>query len=184
MTHEDSSFRNQLIGAQSMTASLRQEYQKELDALLHHRLTPWTRLLTWGGMIAAIVTAVLCGRAMIRYPQSAFVNGTFVAVALMTAGWFGRVIRQGSFERRASFVVVERFGGIATAAFVLSTLFRGMHSPSDPGSIFGGIMAVMLTMVGFAWGTGNRIAAANMEVREHLLRVESRLADLAERVEK
>ena len=32
----------------------------------------------------------------------------------------------------------------------------------------------------FAWATGNRIAAANLETREHLLRIESRLADLAE----
>ena len=41
----------------------------------------------------------------------------------------------------------------------------------------------MLLIVGFAWGTGNRISAARLDTREQLLRLESRLADLSDRLE-
>jgi hypothetical protein len=184
MKSERADFRDQLLAAQRTTPALREDYQKELEALLHHRLTPQTWLLTWGGVFAAVATAALCIRAMIRYPYSSFVNGTFAVVALLVAIWLGRVLWQGGFARRASYAVIEGLGGIATGAFVLVTLFQGMSAPSNPASTFGASMAILLVMAGFAWGTGNRIAAAKLEMREHLLRLESRLADLAERLGK
>jgi branched-subunit amino acid transport protein len=184
MQDEIRGFRDKLLDAQQTTPTLRNEYQRELDALLHHRLTPQTRLMTWGGVVVALAAGALCVRAAFRYPNEWFVNGTFAAVCVMVALWFGRVLWQGGFARRASYAVIEGLGGIASGAFVLVTLFRGMLAPAEPGSIFGAIMAVLLVMVGFAWGTGNRIAAAKLETREHLLRLESRLADLTERLAK
>ena len=68
--------------------------------------------------------------------------------------------------------------------FVAVTLLRGIQDPSNPASTFSAVLAVLLVTVGFAWGTGNRIAAATLETREHLLRLESRLVDLAERLGK
>jgi amino acid transporter len=176
-------FREQLLGAERMTPALREEYRRELDALLHHRLTPGTRLLTWAGLLAAVATAVVCTQAAIRYQREWFVNGTFAVVGVLVALWFARALWQGGFARRASFAVVEWLGGAATSAFVLVTLFRGIAAPAEPGSVFGALMAIMLMMTGFAWGTGNRITAAKMETREHLLRLESRLADLTERLQ-
>lgn len=182
MSTETPHFRDRLLDAQQMTPGLREEYRRELNSILVHRLTPRTRLMAWGGVFAALAAAALCAQAMIRYPQSWIVNGTFSAVLLMAALWLGRVLWQGGFARRELFAVIEGLGGTAAGAFLLVVLFRGMNAPSDPDSIFGGIMAILLVMVGFAWGTGNRIAAAKLETREHLLRIESRLADLAERL--
>ena len=109
---------------------------------------------------------------------------TFGAVFLGFAAWVGWILWKGVFARRASFVIIEGLGSIMVGVFVLLTLMRGMHAQSDPSSIFGGIMAILFVMVAFAWGTGNRMAAANLEMREHLLRIESRLADLSERLGK
>lgn len=184
MQTENSEFRDRLLAAQQTSPALREEYRRELDALLNHRLTPRTRLLTWAALLAAVLATGFCARGLIVYPREWIVNGTFTAVCGMVALWLGRVLWQGGFARRASFAVIEGLGGIATGAFLLVTLFRGMSAPSDPSSTFGAIMAVLLVMTGFAWGTGNRIAAAKLETREHLLRIESRLAELSERMGK
>jgi hypothetical protein len=184
MPTENPEFRDRLLDAQQTSPALREEYRRELDALLHHRLTPQSRLLTRAGVLAALAAAALCARALVIYPQEWIVNGTFTAVCLMVALWLGRVLWQGGFARRASFAVIEGLGGTAAGAFLLVTLFRGISAPSDPASTFGAVMAVLMVMTGFAWGTGNRIAAAKLETREHLLRIESRLAELSERVGK
>jgi hypothetical protein len=184
MTDEPADFRGRLLDAQRTTQEMREEYRRELAVLLHHRLTPRTRVATWCGIVVALAAAALCAQALVRHPEAWVVSGTFTAVFLAAAAWLGRVLKQGGFARRASFAIVEGLGGIAASAFIVVTLFRGMSAPSDPASTFGGVMALLLVMIGFAWGTGNRIVAAKLETREHLLRIESRLADLAERVAK
>jgi amino acid transporter len=187
MAEQPTDFREQLLDAQPISPALRDEYRKALADLRHHKLTPRTRLITWlmflgcavGGIICAVATWV--HRANI---DSLITLPVFTGVSIAAAVWLGRVLRAGQYEHRASFTVIERLGGLASGVFVAVVLFRGMNHPAEPTSIFGAIMAVMLVMVGFAWGTGNRIAAATLETREHLLRLESRLADLAERLPK
>lgn len=187
MTTESPGFRDRLLGAQAMTPALREEYRKELDRLLNYRLTPKSRLLTWAGLLGSLGFAGLCVRALVFYhpkPGARILQATFAAVFVMVAAWLGQVLRRGGFARRSSFVVIEWLGGIFVGAYVAVALLQGMRAPADPASTLWAVWAVLLVMVGFAWGTGNRIAAATLETREHLLRVESRLADLAERLPK
>jgi len=40
-------FRDQLLGAQQTTSSLRDEYRRELDAIVNQKLTPRKRLESW-----------------------------------------------------------------------------------------------------------------------------------------
>jgi len=187
MDNEQTSFRARLLEAQRMTPGLREEYRRELDALVNCRLTPRRRLYAWGILLALLVSAGLCVRSFIIFraqPDSRIILPAYAAVCLAFAAWIGWILWKGVFARRASFVVIEGLGSVAVSVFVFMTIVRAMHSPSDPGSIFGGIMAILFVMVAFAWGTGNRMAAANLEMREHLLRIESRLADLSDRIAK
>lgn len=184
MQNKPSAFRDKLLDAQQVTSTLREDYRKELDSLLNHRLTPQTRLATWGGLIVALVFTALCIRSLIS-PQAN--NGSMVVaaavgvVSIMISLWFVRGLRQGGFARRTSFAVTECLGSIVVGAVVVTTLIGGMSAPSDPASTFWAIWGLMILIVGFAWSTGNRISAATLESREHMLRLESRLADLAER---
>lgn len=187
MTENPTDFREQLLSTQPMSPALQDEYRKALDDLLHHKLTARTRLITWALLIGASAGAVLCaGAAWVHraHADSLIILPVFVAVCVAAVFWLGRVLRQGKFDRRESFALVERLGGLGSGVFIAVVLFRGINDPSDPRSIFGGIMAILLVMIGFAWGTGNRIADAKLETREHLLRLESRLADLAVRLSK
>ena len=91
-------FRDKLLDAQQTTPALREEYRKELDALINHRLTAGTRAATWGGLIVAGVFAVLLVRALVlqhETPGVKLIMPAYVFVALGTMAWFGRVIWQG-----------------------------------------------------------------------------------------
>jgi len=187
MTTEQSDFRERLIDAQQTTPQLREEYHKQLRSLLNHDLTPRTRLLTWAALLGSVTAAGLCVWSLVVHhakPDVKFVLPSYAAVFLLVAAWLGRVLWKGGFARRTSYAVVEWLGSIFVGVYVSVVLLRGMQHPSDPAAMYWSVWALMLMTVGFAWGTGNRIAAATLETREHLLRLESRLADLADRVGK
>jgi len=184
--NEPAAFRDRLLDAQPMTPALRNEYRKELDDLLNHKLTPRSRWLAIGGLVVSLGFAIACVASLIVHHAKPGVTKVvlpaYAAIFLATAGWLVTVLRRGGFARRASFVVVEWLGGTMVGVYVAAVLLSGMRSQADPASTYGAVWAVMFMMVGFAWSTGNRIAASTLETREHLLRLESRLADLAERV--
>ena len=183
MTTPPADFRDRLLAAQETTPALRDEYRRELDALLNHTLTPRTRLFVWGGIALAIAFIGMCVRALLVYgadPQVRITQPAFIVTALGFAGWFVLILRRGGFARKTSYQVQEWVGGLALAAVVAVPMFTGLDSPDDPASSFALLWSIIALIVAFAWGTGNRIAAANLETREHLLRIESRLADLAE----
>jgi len=183
---QPASFRDRLLDAQPTTPALREEYRKELDALLYHTLTPRTRLLTWAGIVVAIAFIALCVRTMLVHTdvQSRITLPTFIVVAVGFAAWLGRVLSQGRFARRTSYAVIEYLGGLGLSVVLIVPMLAGLRAPGDPASSFAVLWGIVALIVGFAWATGNRIAAANLETREHLLRIESRIADLAERVQK
>jgi hypothetical protein len=185
MSREPSDFRERLLDAQPTSAALRDEYRRELDALLHHRLTPRGRALAWICLLASLALVLLCLRGLIWHhdkPQSLVLFPAYAAVFAAAALLLARVLWKGAFARKASFAAIEGLGGTLVGVFLVFTLLHGMRAPADPASTYWTVWGVLLLTVGFAWGTGNRIAAATLETREHLLRIESRLADLAEQV--
>jgi hypothetical protein len=78
--------------------------------------------------------------------------------------------------------LVEWLGGVFVAVVVAVNLLGGINKPSDPASTYSAVWALFLMIAGFAWATGNRMAASELRAKEHMLRLESRLADLAERL--
>jgi hypothetical protein len=184
MAIEPTEFRERLLDAQQTTPALREEYSRALVAIQYHRLTPRTRAVAWAALLGCLTGAVLCVRAAVIHhekPDARIILPTYATIAVLAAGWIAWVLWRGGFARRSSFAVVEWLGGVFVSVFVAVTLLRGMQDPSNPASSFSAVLAVLLVTVGFAWGTGNRIAAATLETREHLLRLESKLVELTER---
>lgn len=186
MSPEHTDFRDRLLDAQPVTPALREAHRRELDALLNHRLTPATRLATWGGVAGCAVFVALCVRALVMYrgtnPQLWIVMPVFIGVSLALAGWLVQVIRRGGFARRSMWAVAEWLGGAFVAVIVSVSLLGGINKPSDPASTYAAVWALFLLIIGFAWSTGNKMAASELRTTERLLRIESRLADLAERL--
>jgi hypothetical protein len=71
-------------------------------------------------------------------------------------------------------------GGIITVA----ALIAGLSDAANPASTFNVMFVFVFYFTCTAWVLTNRIAGAELAAREQMLRIEYRLADLAERLSK
>ena len=185
-THSPEDFRNRLVESQPMTPTMRDAYREELDKLLNEKHTAKSRS---GAIILLVIcVAVVVGeiRALLVYPRGVelYVGGTTMLIACaVVAFWVIRDLRRGQSARKQTFKVSELFYGAASILLVTS-LMHGLSKPADPASTFNAFYVYVFLFVCAVWGIANRITAAVIETREHLLRVESRIADLVERLPK
>jgi len=184
MSQEQIDFRAQLLDAQPMTPALREDFRRELDVLVNQRLTPRKRVETWLWLLAAIAFAGWCVYGLVRHGRdvgTAIILPTFIAVAVVHVVWLARALRRGSFSWRSNFKLMELW--TLTAGVVMTVaLFRGLRNPSDPASTFGVVFTFVFYVCCAGQSLFNRIKEASWAQREHLLRLESRIADLSDRL--
>jgi hypothetical protein len=104
-----------------------------------------------------------------------------MTVCALVAAWIARDLWRGKSVRKSSFKVSDLFYGTAGILTVMQ-LLHGMQAPSEPASTFGVLFMFVFLFVCGAWSVLNRIASAELSTREEMLRIEYRLADLAERL--
>ncbi len=190
LTTKPAEFRERLLDAQPVTAALRAEYQREVEAIVNHKLTPRGRvlnvigMLVWAGFAVACVWSAIVHRGTPRADTFYWINLSiyFVVFVLLALG-SARNAWKGAHTWRAYFHVAGMFYTAAGITVTLA-LLRGLRAPHDPASTFGAIYALVFLIVCLGWALQNRIDAALLKTREGMLRIESRLADLAERLEK
>jgi len=61
-------------------------------------------------------------------------------------------------------------------------LLHGLAASGNPASTFNAFFVFVFLFVCAVWALGNRIAASEMAMKEQMLRLECRLADLSERL--
>ena len=181
----DDSFRERLFDAERMNPSMRDAYRAELDRLTHETHTPRSRAtaITFLVICIGVVLGEVWALSHYRSQGATFYIGaiTMLVVCATAAVWLMRDLSRGRSVRRQSFRVADMFYGAAGILTVV-TLMHGLAKASDPASTFNAFYVYVFLAVCAHWAIGNRIAAATIETREHLLRVESRLADLADRL--
>lgn len=177
-------FLQRLFDSQEMSPALRSSYQGELDAILHE---PLTRRKWWGGiallvlMVGLVIAEIY---AMVVHPGSFLLYGaagTMMIACGMTAIWIFRDLKKEKISRKSSYKVAEIFYGAAGLLLAMQ-MFHGLQSASDPKSTFGLLYLFVFLSMCANWGFNNRISAAELKVREQILRVECRLADLADQL--
>jgi hypothetical protein len=182
----DSDFREKLFSAQEMSPILRDTYRRELDAIVHE--TPTARSRLFAIILLVICLGVVAGeiRAMIIYRgHPAFYLGaaTMLIACATVAFWIVRDLFRAKVPRKGVYRVSEMFYGAAWILVVVQ-LLRGLSAPSDPASTFGVLFVFTFAAVCTNWSFANRITAAELASKEQLLRLECRLADLAEHLRK
>ena len=73
---------------------------------------------------------------------------------------------------------------LAASILTVATLMHGLAKPHDPASIFNAFYVFVFLTVCANWSFNNRFQAVELSTREQNLRLECRLADLAERLGK
>jgi drug/metabolite transporter (DMT)-like permease len=186
MTDKSNEFRQRLLKVQEMSPELRQGYQKEIDALLSPSLT--SRQKAVGIALLVLLLACVAGivRAMLFYHPGRMILTAWVVLACAFS-WAAYLIIRDLWRGTHSPKPVGSIAGTLTnAAGVLTVivLMIGLGKPSDPKSMFDAFYVFVFYFACVAWGLESRITTAELASREQLLRMEYRLADIAERMGK
>jgi uncharacterized PurR-regulated membrane protein YhhQ (DUF165 family) len=137
-----------------------------------------------------LVLLVICAALIVRADLVYLVRGLMLVGHLTLAAAFlgaSVLIVRDLWKRKHSPKSASSISGLLTAAagtITVVALLLGLRHPSDPKSLFGAFYVFVFYFACAVWGLESRVAAAELTTREQSLRIECRLADLAERLQK
>jgi hypothetical protein len=173
-----------LLDAEEISPTLRSSYQSELNAMLAPALTP--RKAAAGATLFAIllVGVVALLRNLLVVEAEPLVRVGWLALLVGFSGAAFLVARDlwlKKHTRKSQFAVTYLITGAAGMLTVVAML-RGMSEPADPASTFHVLFTLVFYIACLFWNLDSRIAAGELASREQMLRIEYRLANLAERL--
>jgi hypothetical protein len=186
MPDQSEEFRQRLLGMQQMSPALKDAYQNDLDALLHPPLTARTRWIGIVLLVELLVAAILIVRADLFY----HVRGLWlVGHAALAIGfiWASVLIMRDLQKRHTSPRSVSAIASLLTATAGITTVVAmliGIRHASDPKSMFDVFYVFVFYFACAIWALESRISTAQLSATEQSLRIECRLADIAERLQK
>jgi hypothetical protein len=173
-----------LFNSEKLSPVLKASYQEELNGMLEPKLT--TRKALPG--IALLFVLVLCTIGLVRNmfvfnPEPLILVAWVVLAAAFS--WVSFLIVRDLRRQKHTPKAALSIGHIlmtSAAAITVVALLIGLNAPDDPASTFNAFFVFVWYFACFSLALENRIAAAELAAREQMLRIEYRLADLAERL--
>ena len=179
-------FRQRLLSAQEMSPDLRSAYQKEIETLLHPPLTMRSGALGIILLVELLVATALIVRADFVHHVRGLLLVGHVALAVGFLGASALIIRRlqaRTYSQQSISSIASLLTGAAGIITVVA-LILGLRAQSDPKSLYGAFYVFVFYFACAIWSLESRIATAELSAREQSLRIECRLADLAERLQK
>jgi hypothetical protein len=175
MSHENN-LRESLFNVEPISPERQQRFREELARIVEPQLPRSYRLyyiLALVGLVAGLPGAVC---AALFDSEHRWMWALFLLVYIAFAGWIVYILRRGAEPLRIMQSMSKAFAGIGTLVAGL-LIFYGLQSPSLESVLWAlmGLLVFLLTSFINLW---NRVIAAERTMREHILRVEYRLADL------
>jgi len=172
----ENNLRESLFNAEPISPDRQQRFRGELAQILEPRLSRGYRLyyiMALIGLIAGLPGAV-CG--VLLDAEHRWIWALFLLACTAFAGWIVYILRRGAEPLRIMQGMSKAFAGIG-ALFAGLLIFYGLQSPSLASVLWAllGMLVFLLTSFINLW---NRVITAELTMREHILRVEYRLADL------
>lgn len=132
-------------------------------------------------MLAVVVGEV---RALIVHKGdfTFYIGAVTMLIACAVASvWLVRDLRKAKVAKKSAHQVSELFYG-AASILTVALMLHGVGASGDPSSTFNVLFIFIFLFVCAVWSFGNRITASEMAMKEQMLRLECRLADLSERL--
>jgi hypothetical protein len=184
MTDESAKFLQKLFDSQDINATLRASYRNELDALTSPRLT-WRKALPGIVLLLVLLVCVLgIVRNLFVYDPEPLILVSWLVLAV-SFSWISFLIARDLWRRKHSPQAAFSIGHIllmASGAITVASLLMGLNAPNEPASMFNAFFVFVFYFSCFTLALENRIAAAELAAKEQMLRIEFRLADLAEKM--
>jgi hypothetical protein len=176
------SFRDRLLRLEQVTPALKEQYDKEIKAMLEKRITGIRRWVWLGCALMGVVFAVLFGTLAVIAPAEFPLTGRigFAAGALFGIAWavLGlRVFQRGSIDLKV------HSGAAAGMAWGLPVILLTLFIVSAPDTIVGLRMIVTglaFLVMGLGFLLRHVIEQSELKTREKLLDLEYRLAEFVE----
>lgn len=183
MNQKPSDFIERLFKAEEMSPALRASYQEELDAMLQPKLTA-RRALPGIGLLALLVVGIVAlMRNLFVYDVEPLARFAWIAMLVSfsaAAFYIVRDLWRGKHAPKSAFSIGQILT-FAAGMVTVAALMMGLDAPDKPASMFHAFFAFVFYFSCSEMAVHNRIAAAELAAREQMLRIECRLADLAER---
>jgi choline-glycine betaine transporter len=182
--HTAPPFRDRLVAHESMTASLRERYEREMDMMLEKRLTAPRR---WG--IAALIVLLLAQATFFIYAIVTFSDlpvlaktgfGVGVLFTLSFVALLTHVLRRGSVNIKTHPSAITNIMWVFLV--IMITLFMLLAGQlSDPAKGMSIVLnGLVFVVFGVVFYLANLINQAQIRTQEKLLEIELRIAELRE----
>jgi hypothetical protein len=186
MNTESHDFLKNLLNSEQLSPAMQASYKAELDAMTNQ---PLTRSRTWTGLALLVVFAV-CAIAIVRN-MFVYNPGPMILLAwgILAAAfaWVSVLIVRDLWRQKHSPKAVYSIGHIlmvAAGAITVVSLLVGLNSADKAAATFNAFFVFVWYFACTSLALDHRIAAAELAAKEQMLRIEFRLADLAERLQK
>lgn len=170
-------FRDQLLNAEPISAERQQRFRDELAQIVEPALPRSHRLYYQFALVCLVIgiPGALCGLFLDAEHRLVWALNLLVFVPM--AAWISHILLRGAEPLRSMQSMSKAFTGISTAAaFLLFSI--GIQNPSV-GSILWMLLGMLMFLLTSSINLWNRVISAERVTREHILRLEYRIADLA-----
>lgn len=172
----DNNLRENLFGIEPLNPERQQRFREELAGIVEPRLSRGYRLYYIIGLLGLLAGIPGALTAVVFDAQHRWLWALFLAASAAFAAWILYILRRGAEPLRAMQGMSKALAGVTWMAAGLLIVY-GLQNPSHASVLWAllGLLLFLLTSFINLW---NRLLTAERTIREHLLRVEYRLANL------
>ncbi len=179
-------FLQRAFESEKTSPAMRASYEAELHAMLEPKLTPRKALPGIVRLVVLVICTIGIVRNMFVYDPGPLILlswGILAAAFSWVSFLIVRDLRRRKHSPKSAFSIAHILM-VSAGALTAVTLLIGLNAPGDPSSMFNAFFVFVWYFACVTLALDNRIAAAELAAREQMLRIEYRLADLAERLQK
>ncbi len=185
--HKD--FRERLLAAEQVSPTYKEQYEKEVQAMLERKLTRGQRAGYGASAALGVTFLVIFGTAAVMVPREFpilarigfAVGAVFGLVWAVFAGW---IAGKGALDPKKHPTAMVGMGWGFTVIMITLFMLLSSKLPDPTTGIRMVVNGLVFLVFAAVFMISNRIDQAQLKTREKLLEIEYRLAELAETVAK